>query len=158
MLLNRPLLARMASSLVSAAAGTGLVACLCSTAFAQDSNKKIGAVFYIELENHNWTQGSDTTAPNQIFGCVAAPYINSFVTPDNKNAKDVSYAIAYHNVLSTPTGDNPSIHPSEPNYLWQKPERTSAYSTTTIPMLPRAAVWLRSQRFWPLTQPIPVNI
>jgi len=120
MLLNKPLLARMGNGVTLAVASAGLAACFSSTAFAQDSNKKIGAVFYIELENHNWTQAGDATAPNQIFGCVAAPYINSLVTPDNKNAKDVSYAIAYHNALATPTGNTPSIHPSEPNYLWQE--------------------------------------
>lgn len=120
MLLNKPLLARVANGVTLAVASAGLVACFSSTAFAQDFNKKIGAVFYIELENHNWTQDGDTTAPNQIYGCVAAPYINSLVTPDNKNSKDVSYAIAYHHVLSTPSGNNPSIHPSEPNYLWQE--------------------------------------
>jgi hypothetical protein len=30
----------------------------------------------------------------------------------------VAYATAYHNVLATPSGNNPHIHPSEPNYLW----------------------------------------
>ena len=115
MLLNSPLLARM----TCAVASTGLIACLSSTAFAQD--KQIGAVFYIELENHNWTQpASDTSAPNQLSGSPAAPYINSLVTKGNKNAKEVSYATAYHNVLSTPGGNNPSIHPSEPNYIWQE--------------------------------------
>jgi phosphatidylinositol-3-phosphatase len=112
MLLNRPLLA-------CAVAGAGLAACFSSTAFAQ-SGKKIGAVFYIELENHNWTQDGDATAPNQISGCVAAPYINSLVDPSSPNSKEVSYAVAYHHVLSTPSGNNPSIHPSEPNYLWQE--------------------------------------
>jgi hypothetical protein len=29
-----------------------------------------------------------------------------------------AYATAYHNVLATPSGNNPHIHPSEPNYLW----------------------------------------
>jgi phosphatidylinositol-3-phosphatase len=121
MLLNRPLLGRMASDVARAVVSTSLVACLCSTAFAQNANKKIGAVFYIELENHNWTQpASDTSAPNQIFGSVAAPYINSLVDPANANSKEVSYAIAYHNALSTPDGNNASIHPSEPNYLWQE--------------------------------------
>lgn len=121
MLLNKPLLARMANGVTLAVASAGLAACFSSTAFAQDSNKKIGAVFYIELENHNWTQPTtDTSAPNQIFGSVAAPYINSLVEPGNPNAKQTSYAIAYHHVLSTPTGNNPSIHPSEPNYLWQE--------------------------------------
>jgi len=26
----------------------------------------------------------------------------------------------YYNVLATPSGSNPSIHPSEPNYIWQE--------------------------------------
>jgi hypothetical protein len=105
-----------------AVASTGLIACLSSTAFAQDkTDKQIGVVFYIELENHDWTQPkSDTTAPHQIFHSKAAPYINSLVTPGNPNAKEVSYATAYHNVLATPSGNNPSIHPSEPNYIWQE--------------------------------------
>jgi hypothetical protein len=30
----------------------------------------------------------------------------------------VAYATAYHSVLATPTGSNPHIHPSEPNYIW----------------------------------------
>src|SRR6185437_11069532 len=33
-------------------------------------------------------------------------------------SKQVAYATAYHNVLATPTGNNPHIHPSEPNYIW----------------------------------------
>jgi phosphatidylinositol-3-phosphatase len=121
MLLKKSLLTRMASGLACAAAGTSLAACLSSSALAQDQTKQIGAVFYIELENHNFTQpASDTSAPNQIYGCVAAPYINSLLDPDNANSKEVSYAVAYHHVLSTPSGNNPSIHPSEPNYLWQE--------------------------------------
>jgi hypothetical protein len=122
MLLNKPLTARMANSVACALASTGFAVCLSSTAFAQDKqDKQIGAVFYIELENHNWTQpAGDTSAPNQIQGSPAAPYINSLVTPGNPNAKQVSYATAYHHVLSTPSGNNPSIHPSEPNYLWQE--------------------------------------
>ena len=87
----------------------------------RDHPKKIGAVFYIELENHNFTQpASDTSAPNQLFGSPAAPYLNSLITAGNPNARDVSYATAYHNVLATPSGNNPSIHPSEPNYIWQE--------------------------------------
>lgn len=31
-----------------------------------------------------------------------------------------SYAVAYHNVLATPSGKNADIHPSEPNYIWQE--------------------------------------
>ena len=87
----------------------------------RDHHTKIGAVFYIYLENHNFTQpASDTTAPHQLFGSPAAPYLNSLITSGNPNARDVSYATAYHNVLATPSGNNPSIHPSEPNYIWQE--------------------------------------
>ena len=116
--LLRPRAARMAG--VACAIAT-TAACISSTALAQDKqDRQVGVVFYIELENHNWTQGSDSTAPNQIFGCPAAPYINSLVTPGNPNAKEVSYATAYYNALATPSGTNPSIHPSEPNYLWEE--------------------------------------
>ncbi len=70
-----------------------------------------------------------------IYGAAAAstyaPYINSLITPGNANAQYVSYAKDYHNVLSTPTGANPSIHPSEPNYLWQ--EAGTNYNTNTAP-------------------------
>jgi hypothetical protein len=81
----------------------------------------VGSVFIIAMENHNWTQPStDLSAPQQIFGNANAPYINSLVTPGNPNAAQVSFASAYHNVLATPTGANPSIHPSEPNYIWSE--------------------------------------
>jgi hypothetical protein len=33
-------------------------------------------------------------------------------------SEQVAYATAYHNVLATPNGNNPHIHPSEPNYIW----------------------------------------
>jgi hypothetical protein len=89
---------------------------------AQDkprAQSQIGDVFYIVMENHNFTQpSSDTSAPAQILGNAAAPYLNSLVTPGNANAAQVSYASAYHNVLSTPSGTGVSIHPSEPNYVW----------------------------------------
>jgi hypothetical protein len=85
----------------------------------------IGDVFYINLENHNFVQpngnvnnGSSTI--EQIQGNLAAPFINSLITPGNANAAMVSYATNYHNVLSTSAGTGPSIHPSEPNYVWQE--------------------------------------
>ena len=117
MLLNRPRAARTAFSIVCAIASTGLAA-LSSTAFGQDN--QIGTVIYIELENHNWTQPTSETSPQQISGNPAAPYVNSLAKPGNPNAVEVSYATAYHNVLATPSGNNPSIHPSEPNYIWQE--------------------------------------
>src|ERR1019366_2987761 len=35
-------------------------------------------------------------------------------------SQQVAYAMAYHNVLATPSGINPDIHPSEPNYIWSE--------------------------------------
>jgi hypothetical protein len=83
---------------------------IASAAHAQ----QIGDVFYIAMENHNWTQPSGVPGlPAQIFGNVAdAPYINSLVTPGNANAAQVSYASNYQNV-------SVGLHPSEPNYVWQ---------------------------------------
>src|SRR5271157_5523480 len=96
-----------------------MVGCLLVAATATAG--PIGDVFVIALENHNFTQpSSDTTAPQQLLGNPAAPYLNSLITPGNPNAAQVSYASAYHNVLATPSGNNPSIHPSLPNYLWQE--------------------------------------
>jgi hypothetical protein len=110
-----------------------LVAAVSScSASAQDwddrDNREVKHVFVIALENHNWTQ--PTTVPGAIepiFQNLNAPFINSlvngtgFVYVDGhlvNISKHVSYATAYHNVLATPSGNNPSIHPSEPNYLW----------------------------------------
>jgi len=82
--------------------------------------RKSGYVFYIELENRNFTQPvSDSTAPHQILGSPAAPFINALVTPGNPFAKEVSFATQYHHVLST-SGNPLAPHPSEPNYLWQE--------------------------------------
>ncbi len=53
-------------------------------------------------------------------GNPAAPFQNSLITPGNPNAAQVSYTSTYYNVLSTASGNNPDIHPSEPNYLWQE--------------------------------------
>src|SRR5579863_2475102 len=76
--------------------------------------QKIGDVFYIDLENHNFTQPSNAPAgtPGQLFGSSAAPFLNSLVTPGNPNAVMTSYASNYQNV--------PGLHPSEPNYVWQE--------------------------------------
>ncbi|MGA8659251.1 MAG: hypothetical protein WB586_24240 [Chthoniobacterales bacterium] len=126
----RPRAADTARSIVFLVVSTYLAACflLAGPASAADpettqskDKKGIGVVFYIDMENHNWTQpASDTTAPNQVFGSPAAPYINSLVTPGNPNAAQVSYCSAYHNVLAQPGGAPVSVHPSEPNYIWQE--------------------------------------
>jgi hypothetical protein len=81
------------------------------------------------LENHNWAQPAATSsgAIEQIFQNPAAPFINSLVNGTAvafingrlvNISEQVSYATAYHNVLATPGGNNPHIHPSEPNYVW----------------------------------------
>jgi phosphatidylinositol-3-phosphatase len=96
---------------MSKAIGVSLFALLvASSAQAQ----QIGDVFYIALENHNFTQPSTVPAgtPQQLFGNTAAPYLNSLVTPGNPNAANVSFAGNYQNV-------SPNQHPSEPNYVYQ---------------------------------------
>ena len=87
------------------------------------------SVFVIAMENHNWTQPANQFTGNiqQIFQNPNAPFINSLVNgtasatingvPTNISSQ-VAYASNYHNVLATPSGNNPSIHPSEPNYIW----------------------------------------
>jgi hypothetical protein len=81
------------------------------------------------MENHNWTQPANqfTGSIQQVFQNPAAPFINSLVNGSafamiNGSpvhiSEQVAYATNYHNVLATPSGNNPHIHPSEPNYIW----------------------------------------
>ncbi len=60
--------------------------------------QQIGDVFYIDLENHNFTQPSGVTSPQQLLGNSAAPFLNSLITPGNANAAMTSYASNYQNV------------------------------------------------------------
>jgi hypothetical protein len=92
-----------------ALAGAAALALAAPAAHAQ----KVKHVFYIAMENHNWTQPSSVSGIDQILGNSAAPYINSLVTAGNPNAAMVSYASNYQNVA-------PGIHPSEPNYVWME--------------------------------------
>jgi phosphatidylinositol-3-phosphatase len=89
----------------------------------------IETVFVIAMENHNWTQPANQFSGGiqQIFQNPNAPFINSLVngtavaTINGRQVKisqQVSYAANYHNVLATASGNNPHIHPSEPNYIW----------------------------------------
>ena len=93
--------------------------------------QNVKKVFVIAMENHNWTQPDHqfNGKIQQIFQNPNAPFINGLVNGTataviNGSAvnisKQVSYATAYHNVLATPSGNNPSIHPSEPNYIWSE--------------------------------------
>src|SRR5665213_3858553 len=89
----------------------------------------IKTVFVIAMENHNWTQPANqfTGGIQQVYQNPNAPFINSLVNGTAyavingalvNISKQTAYAAAYHNVLATPSGNNPHIHPSEPNSLW----------------------------------------
>jgi len=91
--------------------------------------QEIKKVFVIAMENHNWTQLANQFTGNiqQIYQNPNAPFVNELVNGTayaiiNNSAvnlsEQVAYATAYHNVLATPSGNNPDIHPSEPNYIW----------------------------------------
>jgi phosphatidylinositol-3-phosphatase len=91
--------------------------------------QEIKTVFVIAMENHNWTQPSNrfTGGIQQLYQNPNAPFINSLVNgtavavingSQVNISQQVAFATAYHNVLATPSGNNPSIHPSEPSYLW----------------------------------------
>src|SRR5205814_7112726 len=63
----------------------------------------------------------------QIYQNPNAPFLNSLVNGTAfaqvgdsvvHLSEQTSYASNYHNVLATPTGANPHIHPSEPSYIW----------------------------------------
>jgi hypothetical protein len=102
---------------------------LCGGLSATTASAAIKTVFVIAMENHNWTQPANqfTGGIQQIYQNPAAPFINSLVNGTAYAVIDgnvvhiseqVSYATNYHNVLATPSGANPKIHPSEPNYIW----------------------------------------
>jgi hypothetical protein len=91
--------------------------------------QQIKTVFVIAMENHNWTQPANqfTGGIQQIYQNPNAPFINSLVNGTAyavingsvvNISEQVSYATAYTNVLATANGNNPHIHPSEPNYIW----------------------------------------
>jgi hypothetical protein len=95
------------------------------------SAQEIKTVFVIAMENHNWTQPANqfTGRAQQIFQNSNAPFVNSLVngtavaTVNGSSvqiSKQVAYATAYHNVLVARSGNNPHLHPSEPNYIWSE--------------------------------------
>lgn len=118
-------------------AGFALLAAISSRcAIAQDhdqndhdqNDRQIKHVFVIAMENHNWTQPTTVTGGIQpIYQNLNTPFVNSLVDGTARAyingrvvniSQQVAYAAAYHNVLATESGNNPHIHPSEPNYLW----------------------------------------
>ncbi|HEV8448211.1 MAG TPA: alkaline phosphatase family protein [Gemmatimonadaceae bacterium] len=107
----------------------GTFALLASLGSSDAGAQQIKTVFVIAMENHNWTQPANqfTGTIQQIFQNPAAPFINSLVDGSayamvNGSlvhiSEQVAYATNYRSVLATPGGNNPHIHPSEPNYLW----------------------------------------
>lgn len=103
----------LSKSIMFGAAGALFAAPLAKADGPWVGRQGVGDVFVILLENHNLTQPNPMSSPQQILGNVAAPYINSLITPGNPNAAQVSYAKAYYNA-----GIN--VHPSEPNYVWDE--------------------------------------
>ncbi len=107
----------------------GALAVLASSGTTTANAQQIKTVFVIAMENHNWTQPANQFSGSiqQIFMNPNAPFINSLVDGSavatiNGSvvhiSEQVAYAANYHNVLATPSGNNPHIHPSEPNYIW----------------------------------------
>ena len=114
----------------SLAALTFAAALSASNIYAQENrgDQQIKHVFVIALENHDWTQPATVSGGIEpIYQNPNAPFVNSLVNGTGlalvgghlgNISQHVAYATAYHNVLATPGGNNPHIHPSEPNYLW----------------------------------------
>jgi hypothetical protein len=98
----------------------------------------VRAVFVIAMENHNWVQPLHKFdgGTQQIYQNPAAPYINSLVVGTSGISDQVSYAAAYHNVLATASGNNPHIHPSEPNYVWTEAGTNFGINNDNDPYLP----------------------
>jgi hypothetical protein len=107
----------------------GTVALFAGLGSTSANAQQIKNVFVIAMENHNWTQPANqfTGGIQQIFQNPNAPFINSLVDGSAYAvvngelvhiSEHVSYATNYRSVLATPNGNNPHIHPSEPNYLW----------------------------------------
>src|SRR5258705_8649356 len=103
----------------------GTFALLASLGNTNANAQQIKTVFVIAMENHNWTQPANqfTGGIQQIYQNSNAPFLNALVNgtaveiidgAEVNISSQVSYATAYHNVVSTPNGNNPHIHPSEP--------------------------------------------
>jgi phosphatidylinositol-3-phosphatase len=96
----------------------GVAAVLAALGNLGANAQEIKKVFVIAMENHNWTQPANQFSGGiqQIYQNPSAPFINSLVNGTasaliNGNTVNisgqVSYATAYHNVLATPSGNNP---------------------------------------------------
>jgi len=107
----------------------GALAVLVAVGNLSASAEEVKTVFVIAMENHNWTQPNNQFIGSiqQIYQNPNAPFINSLVNGTafafiNGSmvhvSAQVAYTTAYHNVLAASGGNNPHIHPSEPNYIW----------------------------------------
>ena len=112
------------------------------------SAQEIKTVFVIAMENHNWTQPVNqfTGGIQQISQNPAAPFINSLVNGTayaivgnrvENISEQVAYAGNYHNVLATASGNNPHIHPSEPNYIWAEAGTNFGVANDNDPFSPK---------------------
>src|SRR5499425_1103884 len=88
-----------------------LAAAIALMGAAQAQADEVKKVFVIAMENHNWTQPSSQTSPQQIFQNPAAPFINSLVNGTSGISNQVAFANGYIN-------SGVGVHPSEPNYIW----------------------------------------
>src|SRR5215510_213941 len=118
-----------------------LTAAVTMTAAAADDGRSVKTVFVIAMENHNWTQPANQfTGPiQQIFQNPNAPFINSLVNGTNVASRQVAFAANYHNVLATAGGNNPHIHPSEPNYIWAEAGFNFNIFNDADPFVPNAS-------------------
>jgi hypothetical protein len=141
----------------SAVLGAGLLAVSAGLPVHADGNGTGGDggggirhVFVIAMENHNWTQlAKQFSGPiQQIFQNPSAPFINSLVngtavaTINGRQvniSRQVAYATNYHNVLATASGNNPHIHPSEPNYIWAEAGTNFTVSNDDDPFVPNGS-------------------
>ena len=112
-----------------------------------DDDRSIKTVFVIAMENHNWTQPANQfSGPiQQIFQNPNAPFINSLVNGTAvvtinghqvNISRQVAYATNYRNALATAGGNNPHIHPSEPNYIWAEAGTNFTVSNDADPFVP----------------------
>ena len=140
----------------SAVLGAGLLAVSAGLPVHADGNGGGGdgggikRVFVVAMENHNWTQPANQfSGPiQQIFHNPNAPFINSLVngtavaTINGRQvniSRQVAYATNYHNVLATANGNNPHIHPSEPNYIWAEAGTNFTVSNDDDPFVPNGS-------------------
>lgn len=99
---------------------------VCAAQPGTNQMTSVQTVFVIALENHNFTQPTPTSSPEQLLGNPAAPYFNSLITPGNSNAAQVSYCTHCYNA-------GVGVHGSEPNYIWAEAGSDFGVHTSSDP-------------------------